>query len=189
MQDKQQIRTYYRTLRDTITPVQAESMGTQIANNLLSLPLVQQAGVVMGYSSFNSEVPTQKLLERLLAKRYTVVLPTTNLELQTMDAVRIDGLDELKPGNYGIAEPVSEPDNTLKPSLIDIVLLPGLAFDRKGHRIGYGKGYYDRFLPRCPNAVRIGLAYDIQVTQALPFEPHDLPVHLIVTQKEVIRCA
>ena len=188
MPDKKNFRTHYRALRNSLTDAQVESMSTQIASRVLSLPSMQQASVIMCYSALGSEVATKKLLERLLAKHYTIALPVTKPELHTMEAVRIDGLDELTAGSYGIAEPVPGPDNTLKPSLIDVVLLPGLAFDRKGYRIGYGKGYYDRFLLQCPNAIRIGLAYDFQVAEILPHEPHDLPVRFIVTQKEVICC-
>ena len=91
----------------------------------------------------------------------------------------------MRTAHYGLREPVPNPELILPPHALDVILIPGIAFDRRGHRIGSGKGYYDRFLTRT-QAVRIGLAYDFQVIDRVPAEPHDVKMDWIVTESEMI---
>lgn len=187
MSEKQQLRIKYKALRDTLAKSEIESMSARIAENLFTLPAFGQPGAVMCYSSFGSEVATHKLMRKLLQQGRTVALPVTQQRTNVMCAVQIHSLESLTRGSFGIFEPSSN-TKALPPNSIGVVLLPGLVFGRDGYRIGYGKGYYDKFLTSCPSAKRIALAYDLQVQERIPHESHDLAAHYIVTPKEVICC-
>jgi 5-formyltetrahydrofolate cyclo-ligase len=85
---------------------------------------------------------------------------------------------------------VAEPAGTapqINPAEVDVILVPGLAFDERGHRIGYGRAFYDRLLPSMPQAFRVGLAYDFQLVMELPNDPHDIPMHCVISDKRCVR--
>jgi 5-formyltetrahydrofolate cyclo-ligase len=139
----------------------------------------------MAFWAFGSEVPTDALISRLVERGITVVLPRI-----------VD--EHLEPRTWRPGEPVTqthfgarEPQagRVVEPQEIDVVAVPGVAFDRAGGRVGYGAGFYDRFLPST-RAVRAAIAFDAQVEpEPLPAAGFDLPVDVIVTESETIRCA
>ncbi|MDP9302804.1 MAG: 5-formyltetrahydrofolate cyclo-ligase, partial [Actinomycetota bacterium] len=160
---------------------------TTIHQRFLALPEVQDAGVVMAFWSFGSEVSTPPLLEALHARGIRVCLP--RIEGGDLMAVRYEPGDPVRETSFGAREPAD--GTTLAPDVLDLVVTPGVAFDRSGHRIGYGGGFYDRFLRRARRDVpRIAIAFDLQVLpQDLPVGNFDLGVDVIVTETETIRCA
>lgn len=95
-----------------------------------------------------------------------------------------DGEDSWAPGAFGIKEPLKEKGNAVAPEEIDIVICPLTGFDDDMNRLGMGSGYYDRFLPMCKNAVRIGVAFDVQRLQKIPVEPHDVKMDMIITESK-----
>ena len=105
----------------------------------------------------------------------------------TLDHHAVRGPDELTPGPFGIAEPRPSCP-TVAPAALDVILVPGVAFDRAGGRLGYGGGFYDRFLAACTGP-RLGLAFALQLVACVPREAHDLPLAVLVTEAEVIRVA
>lgn len=137
----------------------------------------------MFYASFKGEVDTFSLMQRAMELHKRVALPLVWKEEKRIMAVVVRSLQELKPGAYGIPEPVDHGDNRLDPSELDLVVVPGLAFDRDHNRLGRGAGYYDRFLSQVPAATpTIALAYDFQVLESLPgIEAHDRPVTYLLT--------
>lgn len=125
-------------------------------------------------------------LRRLLADGVTVCLPWVQGPELGMSAV--GNLDELVPGWRGVREPPPAGRRPLRPSAIEAAIIPGVGFDAAGNRLGYGGGHFDRFLPRLPRgAVVIGVALDEQVVDAIPVEPHDRPVDVIVTPTSTLR--
>lgn len=180
---KRRIRQAVLDQRDALPPDDREERGDRVVERFLGLPEVQRATTVMLFSTFGSEVPTRSLIERLHARGVVVALP------------RIEGADLVPlayaPGDpttttsFGAEEPVG--GTPLDPTSIDVVAMPGVAFDRRGRRIGYGGGYYDRFLLGLP-AFKAALAFGLQVLdEALPTGGFDLPVDAIVTEDEAIR--
>ncbi|HWF45083.1 MAG TPA: 5-formyltetrahydrofolate cyclo-ligase [Candidatus Kapabacteria bacterium] len=140
------------------------------------------------YISFRSEVETRTFIEETLACGVRIVVPVVE-ELdgnQFLVHTEIKGLSELRQGAFGLEEPVER-----IPSLLDAlgaVIVPIAAFDRSGTRLGYGKGFYDRFLHGLPRAVlRIGLAFSTQEVAHIPILPHDEPLDCIITEREIIR--
>lgn len=147
------------------------------------------ATTVLVYVSFRSEVETISLIRKCLEKGKRVAVPLTDpltMGLKPFAITRPE--DDLEPGSYGILEPVPERAEEVAPSEIETVLVPGAVFDLRGDRLGYGGGCYDRFLDHdAPLAKRIGLAYELQVVDRVPALPHDKPLHVLVTEKRVIR--
>jgi 5-formyltetrahydrofolate cyclo-ligase len=125
------------------------------------------------------------MAERALSEGKRLLLPY--LEGQVMEAAEVRRGDELTPTDYGPKEPMSR--IPVNPEAVDVVVTPGLAFDRRGHRLGYGAGYYDLYLSRlAPRAVRIGVAFSIQVVDRVPAGPKDVAVDLLVTDQGSFDC-
>jgi 5-formyltetrahydrofolate cyclo-ligase len=159
----------------------------KILKKLEKLEKFQSAKILCTYVSTGSEVRTHQLIRILLEKREKkVIVPLVNKEDIELNFFLIEEWKQLKPGNYGILEP--EGGEAIKPNQIDLFFIPGIVFDERGYRIGYGKGYYDKTLRATPSAFHIGLAYDFQVLKKVPNDPQDRPVDLIITEKRIIRC-
>ena len=155
-----------------------------IESNLFSLEQYKKSKTVMFFVSINSEVYTHDMIRNALKSKTVVVPKAAHKEIEP--SVIID-LDNLVPsGKFGILEPIEAMGIAYKN--IDLVLVPGIVFDKEGHRIGYGFGYYDKFLKKVPKAVKIGLAFDFQVIDKIPRETHDVPVDLIVSEEMVVEC-
>lgn len=145
----------------------------------------QEASIVMFYASFGSEVETYKMIEESLALGKKVYLPIAIKEKRTLEAALVANLSELKKGAYGILEP--EKANIVSPNYLDLVIVPGVAFDIKGYRLGYGAGYYDNFLIKLQkNATTIGLAFELQILESIPHEKFDVRVDKIITPARTI---
>jgi 5-formyltetrahydrofolate cyclo-ligase len=170
--------------RDALSPVERASMGERIVERFLALPEMARVHAVMAFWSFGSEVPMDPLIASLAEAGVTVALPRI-----------VDG--DIEPRTWRPGEPVTEthfgarePEggDVVDPADLDVVATPGVAFDRAGGRVGYGGGFYDRFLLRT-TAVRAAVAFGVQVVEGrLPGASFDLRVHLIVTESETIRC-
>lgn len=179
---KQEFRNKYKAIR-----AQAASGAVRGAQGalLVQTSAYREADVVMTYMSFGSEADTLALARRVLADGKRLCVPVCEAETHTITPAAVTDLDgELRPGHYGILEPVHvEPVNIAE---ISLVVVPGLAFDREGYRVGYGGGYYDRFLPRLPHgAVTAGFTYDACVTDCVPRDAYDMPVDMVITQSGI----
>ncbi|VVC01656.1 Phosphoribosylglycinamide formyltransferase [uncultured archaeon] len=158
-----------------------------IMDRFLRLPEFEKASCILLYASKGGEVHTDGIIESALSLGKSVVLPATNKEEKTLALYRIKSTAELTRGAFGIMEPPRRPEAKVEPGEIDLVVVPGVSFDRRGQRIGYGMGYYDSLLGqfRCR---KIGLAYDMQIVERIPEEPHDIAVDMIVTENGPIEC-
>jgi 5-formyltetrahydrofolate cyclo-ligase len=183
---KRAIRTEVRAARDALAPDERERRSLRIRDRFLALPELETASTVMLFWSFGSEVDTAPLLRSLVERGVMAALPRI-----------VDG--ELEPRTYRPGDPVTETPfgacepacgEVLDPPALDVIVTPGIAFDRAGRRVGYGGGYYDRFFGRTrPDSLRVGVAFEVQLVDGdLPGGHFDLPVHAIVTGSEVVRC-
>lgn len=139
------------------------------------------------YATKGSEVHTDGIIQSALSLGKRVVLPVTKKEEKKLVLYELHGMNELAPGAFGIMEPPQNPAREVKPEEIDLVIVPGVSFDRRGHRIGYGMGYYDALLKKIPGR-KIGLAYSLQIVGHVPEEPHDVAVDMVITEGEIIIC-
>jgi 5-formyltetrahydrofolate cyclo-ligase len=183
---KGSLRREVRALRDALAPEQRERAAAVIHDRALAeIARVGPPATVMAFWSFGSEVPTGPLIERLSLRGDRVALP--RIVDGDLEARLYRPGDPVTETPFGAREP--EAGSVLDPGDIDVVLTPGLAFDRLGYRVGYGKGYYDRFLGRTgPRATRMALCFALQVVEAVPAASFDLPVDVIVTEEERIDC-
>jgi len=181
--DKRRVRNAMRVERDSVPTDVREERAERVIRRFLDLPEVREARTIMLFWSFGSEVPTGSLIERLHTRGVVVALP--RIEGAALVPVPFAPGDPTTTTTFGAEEPVA--GARLDPSTIDVVGVPGVAFDREGRRIGYGGGYYDRFLRGLP-AFTVGLVFGLQVVdQDLPAGRFDLPVDAIVTEDETIR--
>jgi 5-formyltetrahydrofolate cyclo-ligase len=182
---KRRVRNAVRGARDAVPVDVREGWAERVVRRFLELPEVARARTVMLFWSFGSEVPTASLIERLHARGVVVALP--RIEAGALVPIPFAPGDPTSTTTFGAEEPVA--DVRLDPSTIDVVAVPGVAFDREGRRIGYGGGYYDRFLRGLP-AFTVGLVFGLQVVEHdLPAGRFDLPVDAIVTEDETIRAS
>ncbi len=180
---KRRIRRRVLLARDAMTPEERGTLGVAVIERFLALPEVDRARSVMVFWAFGSEVPTASLIEELHRRSVTVSLPRTSGD-RLVPVIYEPGAPT-RSTSFGAEEPVGEA--ALDPALLDVVAVPGVAFDRRGGRIGYGGGYYDRFL-REVTAFRAGLAFALQVLdEELPGGRFDLGVDAIVTEIGTIR--
>ena len=140
------------------------------------------------YLGFGSEINTIKYVEDFLDEGKKIIIPYTDMKNKVMHGIEINTLDGLKKNKFGILEP-ADTSKIFNKEDIDLVIMPGVAFDRSGNRVGYGGGYYDKFLSEINSDIpTIALAYDIQILEEVPSEKHDIKVHMVITEKETIKC-
>lgn len=182
--NKKEIRIAMKNKRKALLESEILAFSDLIGSNVLRLKEVKDADTVMVYSDFAGEVKTDKLISELLIMGKRVCLPVVVGD--DMFAADVNA-EKYTLNIYGISEP--EKENAVKVSEedIDVCIIPGLAFDNNFMRLGFGKGYYDRFLSRTKKCFKIGLAYDFQIIASLPSEEHDIPLDMIVTQNSILR--
>lgn len=162
-----------------------EAKDRQIFERLLSIGEAERSELILAYVSSPIEVDTRRFIEYTLRKGKKVALPVCGEETNEMSFYLIESLDRLVPGKYkGIPEPDQSVCQKCEVDEKTVCIVPGLSFDKNGYRLGFGKGYYDRFL--CEHSVfTIGLCYEECISESLPVENHDKPVSVVVTEKEI----
>lgn len=187
---KRELRKKVQELRDSVDPEQRRILSAEVIENLWSVSDFRTADSILFFISFRSEVDTIPMIHRALSEDRIVCVPCTDSGNKDMMASRIYDFDnDLELGNYNILEPRGACLRPLPPEEIDVVLMPGVAFDLSGGRLGYGGGYYDRFLQKCsPRCTLIAVAFEIQIIDHVPCADHDARIHKIVTEKRVIDC-
>ena len=188
-EEKKIFRSAALRARDALSEQQRRQKSSLITDRLYRMSRVQDACSWFVYVSFFSEVDTHSLLRRLLAEGRHVSVPCVDRPSNMMSASRLTSIEhDLAPGCFGIPEPVEGCLRPVESRTIDVVIVPGAAFAVDGFRLGYGGGYYDRFLKKC-QAVTIGLAFDMQVVGRVPHdEQRDTPLDYIVTENRLIHC-
>ncbi|HSQ33674.1 MAG TPA: 5-formyltetrahydrofolate cyclo-ligase [Peptostreptococcaceae bacterium] len=160
-----------------------------IIQNLLNMDEVKKAKTIMAYLDFNNEVKTDILIDTLIYLDKKVLIPITILKEKKLIPSQIKNLDsELKIGTYGIREPKEEFVRPVDNKEIDLVIVPGVAYDNDGYRLGYGGGFYDRFLQTLRDDVTtVGVAFDLQIFDNIPKESHDAQLDYIITETKVLK--
>lgn len=182
--DKSELRRFYRAARKALSADEKQEINAGIAENVLKSDWYRVSGCIFCYVSTPDEIGTFPILRQALADGRTLCVPLCGAKGE-MTARRISSLDELQSGAYGILEP-SDSAPVVAPEDISLVIVPALACDRDGCRLGYGGGYYDRFLARTNAAVTAALCAESRLTDRLPRGPFDLPCHYIITERQVL---
>ncbi|WP_202708432.1 5-formyltetrahydrofolate cyclo-ligase [Sporosalibacterium faouarense] len=188
--DKNSLRKDILDKRKGLSKDELELKSEKIKKLLLSSKFYQNPQSIMVYIDFRNEVKTEGIIKESLKVDKDIILPISIVETRELLLSKLMDYDkELSPGSYGILEPKQEFIREVKHDVIDLVLVPGVAFDRRGYRIGYGGGYYDRFLSKLDKSVpKVALAFNVQMVDYAYEDDHDIPVDYIITENEIIEC-
>ncbi len=179
--DKAELRIQKRKLRKGLSVFRILNYSNRIYEALLLEPAYQEADVILAYMSFSSEVDTHFLIEGALKAGKRVAIPKCENH-KTLRFYYITGKEQTAPGAFGILEPTTKKAVDPEDGKKYLCLLPGVAFDENCYRLGYGGGYYDRFLTKYPKIPRIMLAYELEKTEELLPEGTDVPAQVVLTE-------
>lgn len=174
--DKKALRASIREQKRAMTMEQIDRLSAILAEKFYQTQQYRDAGTIYGYLPYNQEVRTVPILARALQDGKTVAVPKVIDD--RMIFVVMDDLSKVEKGYAGIPEPIANGPEASDPNAL--VLMPGLAFDPQGHRVGYGGGFYDRFLEQEPDHPTVALCYGFQVFPELETQEHDIPVDLVL---------
>ena len=185
MADKKDLRLKYKKLRENLTEEFIEEMSLQIANQSLKLPIWQKNYYhIFLPISEKKEVNTEYLMHILQGKDKSIVVSQASFETGEMKHFLLQENTIFKTSKYGIPEPVTGIE--ISPKMLDVIFVPLLAYDKKGHRVGYGKGFYDRFLKKCnAEAIFVGLSF-FGPENEIFFEHSDIPLNFCITPKKIM---
>lgn len=195
MLNKDFLRKKYLNLRKKLTKKFVQEKSSKIIRKLLSLDQLREARGIVAYLPINNEVDTRAIINRLSSRKIKMLLPCYLKDQHRYVFTEFLGWQDLEEGPYGILQPSpsvrlkspkDDEGSVIDSSKVEVAIIPGVAFDRRGVRLGYGKGVYDRLLGRS-NALKIGLAYDFQVLDELPKEEHDLVMDILITEARILR--
>ncbi len=189
--ESKNLRRHLLQERDDLSKNDQLQFSERITEKSLLLPQLIEAKTVFIYMNFRSEVITEFFIKQLLQMGKRVVLPVTlTREKELLPVYIADIQKDLAPGYASIPEPVAgiRKSQRVAPETIDIIFLPGSVFDERGGRMGYGGGYYDRFVSqRTPQALRVGLGFELQVVEKAPLQSHDELLDLVITEKRILQ--
>ena len=188
--DKKILRKEILEKRNNINLVKKMEMDKKILEQFYESKYYKEAEKIFIYISYDSEINTKVIINRALKDKKKIYVPRTEFKTRHMDAVEITTLDNLVESKYGILEPKTEEPH-IDPNEVDLIVVPGVAFDRNGGRMGYGAGFYDRYFKKInkeniDKIVKLALAYELQILDKVPMNAQDVPVDYIITENEFI---
>lgn len=188
--DKKMLRKEILEKRNNLDLVKKEEMDRKILNKFYETQYYKKAEKIFIYISYASEINTKEIINKALKDNKKIYVPRTEFKIRHMDAVEIKSLDNLEESSYGILEPSKEVLN-IDPNELDLIVVPGVAFDKSGGRMGYGAGFYDRYFKKIKKEninkiVKLALAYEVQMLDKVPMNEQDVPVDYIITENEFI---
>ncbi|MGL5311680.1 MAG: 5-formyltetrahydrofolate cyclo-ligase [Peptostreptococcaceae bacterium] len=185
---KKEFRKKVIDIRKNQSPEFISKNSSIITDKLLSMDCIKNASTVMLYLDFNNEVQTNELVNKLICLNKVVASPITIMDKRELVPCQITNLKEgINIGAYGIREPKEECSPKVDLKDIDVVIVPAVAYDEDCYRLGYGGGFYDRFLEKLrDDAVTVGIAFDLQIFDSVPKETHDAQLNYIITETRTI---
>lgn len=182
--DKHELRKQLKAKRSALTKEQQQSSSALICEHILASEYYRKAKTILGYLAFGKELNLDAVLVKAIQDRKQVYVPFIVSETE-FQAVRLFSLEDLVLDRYGIRT-LNMPEEIIDPSSLDLVLVPAVAFAKDGSRLGMGAGYYDRFLLRCEQAEKLGIAYESLLQEQLPSDEYDIPIERLVTESGII---
>ncbi len=185
---KLELRKKIIALRNALPLQKLKDNSATIVTKLLALPEYRRAATVMAYVDFRNEVHTASILENALHQNKRLLIPITDVPNKKLIPSQVLHFpDDLTPGTWGILEPKPQCVRPVDPGEIDLVIVPGVAFDTAGNRMGYGGGFYDRFLPGTRvDTTLVSMAFELQVRSNVYPAEHDVRIHILVTEERVL---
>lgn len=181
---KDELRREVLRRRDAMGEAERDAASRSIFGKVTSLAAYRRAGSVMAYVGIGSELGTDPFLRSILRDGKTLVLPRVNRAEKVLDLYEVRDLArDLEPGVWGILEPRPDPGSAVEVGAVDLALVPGVAFDRRGGRLGHGAGFYDKLLGKAGRRpLLVAGAFEVQVVESLPVEPHDVFMDFVATE-------
>ncbi len=188
MTTKKQAREQTSAARDALSLSELAALSDAVERRLFEFPPFSRATFPMFFVSFRSEILTEGMIKNSLSSGKRVAIPVTKIKEREMVPSELKDFDsELAEGAYGVPEPKPEFLRPVSPLELDFVAMPGLAFDRSGNRLGYGGGFYDRFVSRLrPGVPLVAIAFSFQLLDSVPTGEHDRKIDAIVTESETL---
>jgi len=185
---KKEIRSTILKKRNNMLFSEVLEKSERIKELVFQMDEFKDAKTILFYVSYDNEVYTHEMIKESLEIKKQVIVPKTDMNKRTILCSSLTKWDDLFIGAYNILEPRQECLNEVSLESIDLIIIPGIAFDYQGNRIGHGMGYYDRLLKKKINAHCLGLAFELQIVNNIPTAPHDVKVEKIVTEERIITC-
>ena len=188
---KKELRERFLSKRNLLSKLEVFDKSNEIKEKLLELPEFIEAKTIMSYISFRNEARTHELIKESIKKNKRIVIPITDFKKKKIYLSEVRDFEkELISSRIGLFQPKREFLRPVNEKELELIIVPGIAFDEKGCRIGFGKGYYDSFLKKVKKSVPvIALAFENQISnKKLPSKKHDKHAHKIITEKRVIEC-
>ncbi|PEC51210.1 5-formyltetrahydrofolate cyclo-ligase [Bacillus sp. AFS077874] len=183
--EKKEIRNSMMKNLKNISASERDEKSKQIIEKLLNTEEMKSGDIIATTMPMEHEINTKYLITACWKMNKSVVVPKCNHETRKMHFYKINSFDDLKKGYFGIQEPIEEKCEEISKELIDLIIVPGVAYTKNGERLGYGGGYFDRYLEDY-NKQLLALAYDIQIIEEIPTEKHDIKMPLILTESRII---
>lgn len=186
-EEKKVLRNKILEIRDSLNNNEKELMDNKIFNELINTDLYKRSINIFIYISFSNEINTRNIIEKAFKDKKNVFIPKVYKDDKLMKAIKLNSIDELKKNSMGILEPIDD-SNYIEKENIDLIVVPGVVFDKECNRIGYGGGYYDRYLKDIKSKKnKIVLAYDLQIVDKIESEVHDIKVDYIITNTRALK--
>ena len=175
--------------RDAVNVIDRQEADKSIKKNLFKEDYFNKSKNIFIYIGFGSEINTSIYIKEFLEMGKNIYVPRVKKGSRIMEAIKIDNLEDLTENKYGILEP-SDEKKAVSGEILDLIILPGVAFDEKGSRLGYGGGFYDIFLQNnAKDVIKVALAYEFQILDSIPLEDHDIKANYLITDKKSIKCS
>ncbi len=165
--------------RDQLNPHELQEKSNVITKKLFELEEIKKANIIAFYLTKGSEVDTAPMIKQALNDGKKVLVPVTNHEIEL---VEFASFDDVVPAKFGVREPKTKIKRERAP---DVIIIPGLAFSLDFHRLGYGRGYYDKLLKKL-SSIRIAVCYEFQIVDRIPSDLHDEKIHILITEKRIM---
>lgn len=178
--DKKKVRDYMKHLRNSLPESERKTQSILICKKLLELDEYKKANKILSFMNFGSEIEIENFNQEVLKSGKKLYLPRVEKD-GTLSVVEHGTGFSI--GAFGIREPIG--DRYM--GELDLIVTPGLAFDRYGNRLGYGRGYYDRLFVQYTNSIKVGPIFDIQLVEKVPSEEHDVKIEILITKNEVLK--
>ena len=186
-EEKKVLRNKILEIRDSLNNNEKELIDNKIFNELINTDLYKRSINIFIYISFSNEINTRNIIEKAFKDKKNVFIPKVYKDDKLMKAIKLNSIDELKKNSMGILEPIDD-SNYIEKENIDLIVVPGVVFDKEFYRIGYGGGYYDRYLKDIKSKKnKIALAYDLQIVDKIESEVHDIKVDYIITNTRALK--
>ena len=186
-EEKKVLRNKILEIRDSLNNNEKELIDNKIFNELINTDLYKRSINIFIYISFSNEINTRSIIEKAFKDKKNVFIPKVYKDDKLMKAIKLNSIDELKKNSMGILEPIDD-SNYIEKENIDLIVVPGVVFDKECNRIGYGGGYYDRYLKDIKSKKnKIALAYDLHIVDKIESEVHDIKVDYIITNTRALK--